>query len=204
MSEKNIFLKYDKDKKNDSEDNSNTFNNFIDLKKGVEPAKKYYGDDAILFQSSPNYIKKDILFFKEEILRDLKQFQSKINEKVQTEEKHMKEKIEKFSVRIEKFNEKVIELSNLICTDKSIRDKVDTILEFKNKSQELIMTNGIKLDNIDKELHENIYRIDNLLKDTVLYPGVIGGISKFKTFHDFIDYILGELSQGVNLEKKAI
>ena len=122
---------------------------------------------------------------------------------MKTDEKYMTEKIEKFTFQIEKFSEKIIELSNLICTDQSIREKVDTIMDFKNKSEDKIMTNGIKIDNIDREFHENIYRIDNILKDSVLYPGVIGGISKFKNFHDFIDYILSELSQGVTIREKS-
>ena len=196
MSEKNIFL-------NNHGENMKKLNHYIDLKNEIEPAKKYYGDDAIIFQSNPNYIKKDIILFKEEILKELNLFQSKITEKMKTEEESMTEKIEKFSIKIEKFSEQIIELSNLICTDKSIRDKVDTILEFKNKSQELIMTNTIQIKNLDKEFHENINRIDSILKDTVLYPGLFGGVSKFKKFHDFIDYTLAELSQGITFREKS-
>ena len=200
MSESNIFLKKNK---NDSQENSNKLSKFMNIQKEIEPIKKYHGDEDIVFNSNPNYIKKDILLFKDEVLKDIKIFQSKIYEKAKSEERYMNEKIEKFSHQIQKYSEKIIELSNLICTDKAIRDKVETIMEFKNKTEEKMMTNGIKVDNIDKDFHDNIYRIDNILKDSVLYPGLIGGISKFKTFHDFLDYAVSELSQGITFREKS-
>ena len=91
----------------------------------------------------------------------------------------------------------------MIITDKTIREKVESLIEYKNKNQEIVMTNGIKIDNLDKDLFNNVYRIDNILKETVMYPGIIGGISRFKTFHDFMDYLLNECSQNVTFREKT-
>ena len=65
------------------------------------------------------------------------------------------------------------------------------------------MTHGIKLKNLDKDIYDNIYRIDSILKQTVLYPKIIGGISKFQTFSDFMDYILSECSKNVTFREKT-
>ena len=148
--------------------------------------------DANSFINNPKLLKKDILLFKDDVLKDLKLFMRQISEKVNNDEKFVKEKIEKFNINIQNYSEKIHELSNLICTDKTIRDKVESVVNFKQKAQESLMTNDIKINNLDKDVHDNIYRIDNILKDTVLYPGIIGGICKFKTFHDLIDFILSE------------
>ena len=91
----------------------------------------------------------------------------------------------------------------MIITDKTIREKVESLIEYKTKNQEIVMTNGIKIDNLDKDLFNNVYRIDNILKETVMYPGLIGGISKFKTFHDFMDYVLSECSQNITFREKT-
>ena len=200
MSVKNVLELH---KINGKETIYNKLGNFTNSPEESELTKKYYGgDEDILFTSNPKYIKKDILFFKDEVLKEIKLFQSKINEKTKDDEKYIKDKLEKFSIQIGIFGEKIIELSKLISTDKEIRNKVETIMEFKNRAQEIIMTNEIKIENIDKDLHNNIFRIDNLLKDTVIYPGLIGGIAKFKTFHDFIDYVMKELSQGITFREK--
>ena len=206
MSVKNIFLKYNKEKENENEQKENIYNKFtpiMDITKEIETNKKNYVDEDILVSSNTKNIKKDILLFKDEILKDMKIFQTKINEKTKMDQKNISDKIEKFAIQIQKFSEKIIELSNLINTDKTIREKVDTFIEFKKKTQEILMTNEIKIDNVDKDFHNNINRIDNILKDTVLYPGLIGGISKYKSFHDFMDYISSQLSQGVTFRDKT-
>ena len=172
-----------------------------DLTKENESNKNFNTDEDIIFSSNPKYIKKDILLFKNEILKDIKSFQTEIFEKTKTEEKYINDKIEKFTIQIQKFQEKIVELSNLINTDKAIREKVDSIMQFKNSVQEIIMTNGIRIDNIDKDFHENINRIDNVLRDTVLLPGILG-ISKYKNFREFMDYVGSELSKGVTFREK--
>ena len=66
------------------------------------------------------------------------------------------------------------------------------------------MTDEIKLDNLEKEFYNNIYRIDNILKDTVLNSKIIGGIAKFNTFFDFMKYVLDDLSKLNTFKDKAI
>ena len=159
--------------------------------------------DIHTFINNPKLLKQDILLFKNEVLKDLKIFMRQISDKVSNDEKLVNEKLDKFNTNIQTYTERIHELSNLICTDKTIRDKVDIIMNFKQKAQETLMTNDIKMNNFDKDFHENIFRIDSILKETVLYPGIIGGISKFKNFHDLIDFILSEISQITTFKEKT-
>ena len=159
--------------------------------------------EDILFNSTKN-IKQDILIFKDEILKEMKIFKNILNERVKNNEIFVSENVEKFSFQIEGFNQKIIELSNLIVTDKSIREKVEQIIEFKGKAQDTIMTDGIRIDNLEKEFYENIYRIDNILKDTVLNSKIIGGIAKFNTFYDFMKIVVDEISQLNTFKDKTI
>ena len=92
----------------------------------------------------------------------------------------------------------------MINTDKTIRDKVDSLMEFKEKTNDTMLTEKIRLDNTRNDLSSNVERIDQILKDSVIYPGIIGGISKYKTFHDLIDYILTQLSQTLTFREKSI
>ena len=130
--------------------------------------------------------KNDLLHFKEETLRDFKAVQKKINEKYETLDLVMKEKLENYEKRITTYENKIIELSNLINTDKTIREKVDNLMEFKEKTDDHLITEKIRLDNFRNDLKSNVERIDQILTDSVIYPGIIGGISKYKTFHDLI------------------
>ena len=174
--------------------NKNKLESIMDISTEIKPTHKYKGDEDILFNSNLNSknIQKDLLLFKNEILKDLKRHQIKIIEKTEDNERYTTEKIEEFSIKIQKFGEQIMNLSNMIITDKTIREQVEQLIQYKTKNQELVMTQGIKIDHLDKDIFNNVFRIDNILKESVIYPGVIGSISKFKTFHDFIDYVLKE------------
>ena len=90
----------------------------------------------------------------------------------------------------------------MIITDKKIREKVEMLIEFKNKNQEIIMTNGIQIKNLDRDLYDNIYRIDSILKDTILHPKILGSISRFQNFREVMDFILGDCSKNITFREK--
>ena len=161
-------------------------------------------DPIVSLSKSTMGKKNDLLHFKEETLRDFKEVQRKINEKYETLDLEMKEKLEAYEKRIVTYENKIMELSNLINTDKTIREKVDNLMEFKEKTDDHLITEKIRLDNFRNDLKSNVERIDQILKDSVIYPGIIGGISKYKTFHDLIDYILTQTSQTLTFREKSI
>ena len=162
-------------------------------------------NDPIISLSKSTFGKKnDLLHFKEETLRDFKMVQKKITEKYDNLDIEMREKLEAYEKRITTYENKIFELSKLINTDKTIREKVDNLMEFKEKADESMLTEKIRLDNFSKDLKSNVERIDKILTDSVIYPGVIGGISKYKTFHELIDYLLSQTSQTLTFREKSI
>ena len=162
-------------------------------------------EDPIIGLSKSTFGKKnDLLLFKEETLKDFKQAQKKIVERYSNLDLEMKEKLEGFERRITTYENKIMELSNLINTDKTIREKVDNLMAFKEKVDENMVTEKIRLDNFRNELKSNVERIDKILTDSVIYPGIIGGISKYKTFHELIDYLLAQTSQNLTFREKGV
>ena len=160
-------------------------------------------NDPIL-ERSTLVAKDDIIMFKNETLKDFKEVQTKLNKKYKVLELEIREKLESYEKRITTYENKITELSKLINTDKTIREKVDSLIEFKEKANDTMLTEKIRLDNFSKDLNSNVNRIDDILKDSVLYPGIIGGISKYKTFHDLIDYVLTQCSQNLTFREKSI
>ena len=134
---------------------NNRFGTVMDISNELRASVKYHGDEDILMSSDINTknIKKDLLLFKDEILKDIKRQQIKLFEKAEDNEKYTIEKIEEFNIKIQKFSENINNLSNMIITDKTIREKVESLIEFKNKNQELMTTTGVK---IDKKANDNI------------------------------------------------
>ena len=153
---------------------------------------------------SSKAMKGDLLMFKDETLKDIKEAQRKMQEKYHSLNTEVKEKLDKYELRINAYETKILELSKLINTDKEIRDKVDNLVEFKEKVNDTILTEKIRLDNFRNDLNSNVDRIDQILKDSVIYPGVIGGICRYKTFHELIDYVLTQCSLNLTFREKSI
>ena len=147
------------------------------------------------FSLNSKNIKKDLMLFKDEILKDLKYMQKNITDKFNNINIILKEKLESYDVKLDLYNEKISQLSNLISEDKNLKENVSKLMSSKSKFESNILTHDIKLDNIEKDYNNKINIINSILSDSVIYPNVIGGISKFKNFHDFIDYVLAHISK---------
>ena len=149
----------------------------------------------------------DLLHFKDDILKDIKSMQKNIADKFTISNNLLKEKLESYDTKINLYNEKIIQLSNLITEDNNLKEKVDKLLSTKITFQDKLLNHEIKVNNIEKDYINKINQINqknNILSETVIYPNVIGGISKFKTFHDLIDYILVQIVQINTYKEKTL
>lgn len=147
-------------------------------------------------------MKNDIMQFKDEILREIKLLKKSVSEKYEFIELLTKEKFSKYDTKLSSYSERINELkSNTLNTDDLIKE-IDAFKEFKNKFRDTMLTLNIKINNMDKETKNDIYRIDGILSDSVIYTGIIGRTSKFKTFHQMVDYLLSQTSQNLTYREK--
>ena len=147
-------------------------------------------------------MKNDIMQFKDEILREIKLLKKSVSEKYEFIEILTKEKFSKYDTKLSSYSERINELkSNTLNTDGLIKE-IDAFKEFKNKFRDTMLTLNIKINNMDKETKNDIYRIDGILSDSVIYTGIIGRTSKFKTFHQMVDYLLSQTSQNLTYREK--
>ena len=51
------------------------------------------------------------------------------------------------------------------------------------------------MENISRQFNIKIENIENKLNESIIYPNIIGNQGRFKTFHEFIDYILTQIAQ---------
>ena len=145
--------------------------------------------------NSRQSIKMDILMFKDDILKDMRGIQKKLDAKYLKSEDNLNMKITKFESKINIFEQKIFELSNKICTDNSIRENVESLNKFKEETSDTLFTRRVKFNDFEKRMKEEINRFNDILTNSVIYPSVIGSTSRFKSFHEFMDYILEEIAE---------
>ena len=147
-------------------------------------------------------MKHDILTFKDEILREIKLVKKSFTEKHDHFELMTKEKLSKFDNTLSSYSEKINEIKLKFIDTENIVKEIDSFKEFKSKVSDTLLTQNIKINNLEKETKNDIYRIDNILTDSVIYSGIIGHTSKFKTFHQMVDYLLSQASQHTSYREK--
>ena len=140
-------------------------------------------------------IQNEMIHFKEEILKEMKNFERNLSEKFISSNRLLDERLDSFEKRIETNNQRIFNLSDKIVDDRMLKEKVEKItidnLDIKNN----MILFGAKLDKLSKEFDEKILYIENILNDSVIYHGIIGSKCKFINFHEFIDYVLAQFSK---------
>ena len=135
-------------------------------------------------------LKDDILFFKEEILKNLSSLQKKFECQKEEIRSKINGKFILYDETLKKLNNNFSELKILVENNNFMKEKVFNVENFKNDISKMLSGNNIKLNMLEKETTNNFYRIDKILDTSVVYPRIIGFNSQFKTFHEYIDYTL--------------
>jgi hypothetical protein len=99
-----------------------------------------------------------------------------------------------YDLTIKSFEQKILELSKLITIDKSIKEKIESLNQFKEETRDNIFKQRAKFNEFENRINKEMSGINDILLDSVIYPGVIGGNSKFKTFHEYMDFTLKEIN----------
>ena len=158
------------------------------------------GRHSVVPGTSASSIKMDLLVFKDDILKDFRTIQMSLDEKYTKADEYLNERINKFDLKIKSFEKKIFELSNLIVTDSSIREKVEKLCQSEDEIRDTIFKRRAIFNEFEKKTKDDISRINNILTESVIYPGIIGNSCKYASFHDFMDYVIQDLAQ-LNLFK---
>ena len=148
----------------------NIIKNFMD--------SKSINQNHYLIGSTPEIIKTDIMNFKEEVLQDIKELGQKLEEKYFKINKELNNNIELYNKKITEFDFKLLDLSSKIVNDITIKEKISDLFNFKEKTDNNININKIKISMFDKEINQKMDRIDYLISNSLIFPGLIGPVKK--------------------------
>ena len=138
---------------------------------------------------------KELIFFKNEILKDIHDFETKQDEKLVNYIEEQTKIINSYEENFIEQNQKITYLSNMI------QDSFK-----KEKFEEYFAEFNTKFDKILSQIETKIYRLQNDIKfvlnqqeknfrEHIFYPGKIGPNYQFKDLHAFIDFVLDSIKQ---------
>ena len=160
-------------------------------------------DDHIIAMK-PQTIKMDILLFKNDVLREIKQIEKSIIDKSKETNKILKDKISLFDHKMGFINDQINAISNKMVNGIKMEEKISILCGAREQLLDETTTNKIKINMLEKETRDSINRIDDILKQSIIYPSVIGINGKYRNFHDFIDFVITESNTNNTFRQKNI
>ena len=149
-------------------------------------------------------IQDELIYFRNDILKDIKNTEIKINKKYDIQNNIFQNRLEDIKKETNILKKKFSNLNEAISYEKIVKEKLSNLEIFKIKTDETILAHEFRIKVINKELNDALNKYDKIILDNILYPGVIGNMSKFKTFHDLIDYLLLNINKLLNSKEKDI
>ena len=156
--------------------------------------EKLQGRESV-FDVNRIKFQNEMIHMKEDILRDIKTFERNFSEKFSSSNKVVGERLENFEQRLEGYNQRIFKISQSVVEDRVLKEKINLINQQSLEYKDQIMTLKTRLENLESEYNSKIESINNILNDSVIYPGIIGTKCKFGTFHEFMDYVLSQLAK---------
>ena len=187
---------------NNSNDANNTNNNIIEnINSSINNSSK---NMINMSMSHPlkNSVSDQLIFFKEDILKDVKQFESQISIKCNSEFSKNSKKIIKMQEILEEMSQKFEKISSKINLDSAIEERTNKLSELYSKLEQQVLLQEIKMKNTNAKLTETIDKFDSEISENIFYPTIIGPNCKYKTFHEFIDFVLSNLQNLKNLKQE--
>ena len=146
--------------------------------------------------SNPNLFSTDFLYFKNDILRELKE----INNKFENQKRlntHIKDLISSQDINLVKYNNKLENISNILNDKKAKTDydteKIKELIDFKTKIESDLAAFDCKIKLNSEELKCAINKYDKVISDNLVLPGIVGKDTKFKDCRDLFEYILNQI-----------
>ena len=150
-----------------------------------------------------NITKKDMRFFQNDLLTDLKKLELQINSKVSNMNQLLVSKISEYDSKFTKIFENITELISQIAERKYDNDRIEELLSLKNKFNEQLTENQTRISLNEKNLEDALFKYDKIVLENLHLPGIIGIGCKFKNCRLFFEKVYNELKNNEKYKEQT-
>ena len=163
-------------------------------------------NESNLIMSNSNIIsktiKEELLYFKNDILKDMKDSMTKLQNKYSKKIVELEDRLNNFQIKSEDSFKKLNVIAEDLTANSVSQEKFSIIEKFRIKANESIMNLNFKIKNLENELHNSVSKYDKIILDSLIFPGIIGAKYEFKNFHELIEFLLNNTRKLLILKEK--
>ena len=140
-------------------------------------------------------LKDEIISLKEELYKEIRDVEKKLNLQIMVKSREIEEKNKKF---IEEFNlmlEKNKTLVTSITTQNLYFDKINDLENFRKKIDSMIITHEIRINNNIKDIKDLSFKFGKEISDNLNVSGFIGPSCKFKSISNYLSSNINEVDR---------
>ena len=145
----------------------------------------------------------DDIEFKEEILKNIRNFEDNLIRKINTKIIELNSDYKKFHENLNNLSENNKQIINSLISKNVNLEKISSLEQFRNKVDSIIITHEIRINNNIEEISAIKQKYDKALIENLLVPGYVGPSCQFRNIGDFIVYNINQISK-IKSEKDII
>ncbi len=139
--------------------------------------------------------KDEINTLKNELYKEIKDVENKINQKLlkkfEKDEENISEYIEKFNKMFKRGESLLESMSSQIINF----DKINELENFRNKMDSMMISHEIRINNNIKDIQNIKFKYDREITENLTVPGFVGPSCKYKTISNYISSNIDEISK---------
>ena len=145
----------------------------------------------------------DDVEFKEEILKNIRDFEENLIKKINTKIIELNSDYKKFQENLNNLSENNKQIINSLISKNVNLEKISSLEQFKNKVDSILITHEIRINNNIEEISAIKEKYDKALIENLLVPGYVGPSCQFRNIGEFIVHDINQVSK-IKSEKDII
>ena len=142
------------------------------------------------FNPEKSNIAQDLLYFKNDVLKDMRKLEEKLSLKLTEQNLTSTEQHDNLEKKLNELSNYISNVHSLVLDTNEIAEQIKSFGKFKTKTEDNFNRINSRISSFQKEYRDYINSIEKLVNENLRYPGVIGRNAKFLNFRYFIDFII--------------
>ena len=152
---------------------------------------------------TPNPYKEEIKQFKEDMLKNLHDLETRLASQISNKELSFKSNYDEFTSKMNSIMENNKEILTNLVMQKLKLEKISELESFKNKVDGMLITHEVRIKNNIDEISQIKSKYDKIISENLFVSGFIGIACQFKNLSEYLSYNISEVSK-IKMEKEQL